>query len=107
MTDYQTLIVVRAMQEIVQAHADVAPVVGSLPAMDSAAAVYGAALKQMGASDKDIRAVSRTTAGAKLMFQMVRDRHRGAGRTTVAMDAATSDDYAARFGANATRLKRV
>lgn len=42
MSDYQTRQVVQAMQEIAQAQADVAPIVGSLPAMDSAARVYGA-----------------------------------------------------------------
>ncbi|MGI3779052.1 MAG: hypothetical protein ACRYGC_17315 [Janthinobacterium lividum] len=88
MTDYQTRAAVRAMQEITQAQQDVAPVVGSVPAMDSAAGVYGAALARMGVTPKDIRAVSGTTAGARTMFQIVRDRQRGTGRPMVAMDAA-------------------
>lgn len=105
MADYQTRAAVRAMQEIAQAQADVAPVVGSLPAMDSAAGVYGAALKQMGVSDKDVRATSITTASARLMFQMMRDRNRGSGRPMVAMDAATEKDFLERFP-HANRLKR-
>lgn len=104
MSDYHTRAAVRAMQEIAEAQAAVAPVVGSLPAMDSAAGVYGAALKLMGVSDKDVRAVSSTTAGAKLMFQIVRDRNRGSGRPAVAMDAASDARRKAMFP-NWDRLK--
>lgn len=105
MSDYHTRAAVRVMQEIAQAQADVAPVVGNLPAMDSAAGVYGAALKQMGVSDKDVRATSITTASARLMFQMVRDRNRGSGRPMVAMDAAGEKAFHERFP-NARRLMK-
>lgn len=105
MADYHTRAAVRELQAIAQAQQDVAPFVGSLPAMDSAASVYGAALRQMGVSDKDVRAVSGTTAGAKTMFQIVRDRNRGSGRPMVAMDAATEKDFLERFP-HANRLKR-
>lgn len=104
MADYQTRAAVRAMQEITQAQQDVAPVVGSVPAMDSAAGVYGAALARMGVTPKDIRAVSGTTAGAKVMFEIVRDRCRRVGRPTIAMDAASDAEYLKMFP-NANRLR--
>jgi len=92
MADYQTRAAVREMQAIAQAQADVAPVVGNLPAMDSATTIYTEALKLMGVPDQDVRAVSGTTAGAKVMFQIVRDRNRGTGRLMVAMDTAEDRD---------------
>ncbi len=104
MSDYHTRAAVRAMQEIAQAQADVAPVVGNLPAMDSAAGVYSAALTRMGVTPKDVRAVSGTTAGARTMFQIVRDRYRGTGRPMVAMDAAADERRKAMFP-NWDRLK--
>jgi len=104
MADYQTRAAVRAMQEIAQAQADVAPVVGSLPAMDSAAAVYTAALKLMGTPPSDVQAVSGTTAGSRIMFELVRDRNRRIGRPMVAMDAAGEDRRKAMFP-NWDRLK--
>jgi len=104
MTDYHTRAAVREMQKIAEAQSDVAPVVGSLPAMDSAAGVYTEALKLMGVSAQDVRAVSGTTAGAKIMFQIVRDRNRRIGRPMVAMDAAGEDRRKAMFP-NWDRLK--
>ena len=98
MADYVTRQAVREMQEIMQAQAEVCGIVGPLPAMDSATAVYTEALKRMGTDSITLRAIrTAPTAGARTLFQLTRDRKRRTGAPMVAMDAAADERRKAMF----------
>lgn len=105
MPDYVTRQAVREMQEIMQAQADVCGVVGPLPAMDSATAVYTEALKRMGTDATTLRAIrTAPTAGARTLFQLTRDKKRRTGASMVAMDSASQSRREAMFP-NGGRLR--
>ncbi len=100
MADYHTRAAVREMQKIAEAQAEVSPVVGALPAMDSAAKVYAEALKRMGHDVRDLERLGNDAA-LRVAFQTIR---RGGRRPAVAMDAASHTSYLERFP-NGDRLR--
>lgn len=99
MTNHQTRAAVREMQAIAQAQAEVAPVVGAVVAMDSAAGVYIEACKRLGVPDAALAGVQNHTDGARTFFDIARQRHRARGNRlpAVAMDAATEAEHLKMF----------
>ncbi|HEV2540203.1 MAG TPA: DUF2213 domain-containing protein [Frateuria sp.] len=91
----------REFQAIRQAEEAVRPLVGAVAAMDSAEAVYRFALDQAGVEHKDIH-VSALPALVKLATE----RKAATPTPRVAMDAAASADFAARFP-TATKIERA
>ena len=105
MADYVTRAAVREMQAIVQAQAEVAPVVGAVVAMDSAAGVYIEACKRLGIPDAALAGVQNHVGGARTFFDIARQQHRARGNRlpAVAMDAAEEAEHLKMFP-NANRL---
>lgn len=84
-----------------QAEEAVRPLVGAVAAMDSAEAVYRFALDQAGVEHKDIHA-----SALPAMVQLATERKANTPAPRVAMDAAASADFAARFP-TATPIRRA
>lgn len=100
MTDYSTRLAVREMQAIKVAEDTVRPFVGSLPAMDSAAGVYLAALKAMGRTPEQLKGLEHGKA-AEIAFGIMRS---GGRKPHVAMDSAAQSRRSEMFP-NGDRFK--
>lgn len=99
MTDYVTRKAVREMQAIAQAQAEVAPIVGAVVAMDSAAGVYVEALKRLGVPNAALAGLSNHVDGARTFFDIARQQYRARGSRlpAVAMDAETEAEHLKMF----------
>ena len=100
--NYATREAVKEMAAVQNAREEVAPFVGNIPAMDSAGAVYLAALERMG---HDTSGVGSYPAAAKALFHAWRS-HGALTRPTrrPAMDAAATTKRAEMFP-NGGRLR--
>ena len=96
--------VIRELQAIRQAEADVASRVGTLPAMDSAGAIYRAALKQLG---HDVAPFgTMTSTGWRTVWRMSQRPGIRPGNLRVGMDAKAASGFADRFP-NAVPLRTL
>ena len=91
---------VRHLQDYQRAQQEVASILPSTFGMDSAEAVYGAALEVMGVDTSDL---ARHPAALRPVFLA---RCRGGAAPRIAMDSASHDERAKRFP-NGDRLGRV
>ena len=87
--------VIRAMQAIKQAEADVAPRVGAMMGQDSAAAVYRAALRQLGHDTSAIGSMS--DRGWRALWQAMQGQRPERTAATLGADAKAAQEFTERY----------